>query len=173
MSISHRGKPAWNKGLPAWNKGKKGLILNRNFFDNNPMKKSENRIKNSLLRLGKKLSEKTKKKISETHKGEKAWNWKKDRTQLSRVAKQGERRTSAYFYWRKSICMRDNWKCKISNSECKGRLEVHHILNWKDFKELRYEINNGITLCHAHHPRKRSEEVKLSPYFQKLVAEMN
>lgn len=55
---------------------------------------------------------------------------------------------------------------------CKGRLEAHHILSWKDYPELRYDINNGITLCHAHHPRKRDEEAELSPYFQSLVAEM-
>lgn len=37
--------------------------------------------------------------------------------------------------------------------------------------KLRYDINNGITLCHAHHPRKRADEAKLSPYFKELVAE--
>ncbi len=43
---------------------------------------------------------------------------------------------------------------------------------WREYPELRYNINNGITLCHAHHPRKREEEAKLSPFFQQLVAEM-
>lgn len=46
-----------------------------------------------------------------------------------------------------------------------------HILPWRDFVELRFNTNNGITLCHAHHPRKRSEEARLSPFFQKIVAE--
>ena len=45
----------------------------------------------------------------------------------------------------------------------------NHILGYEKFPELRYEINNGITLCRFHHPRKRDEEMKLSPYFQSLV----
>lgn len=64
----------------------------------------------------------------------------------------------------------DNWKCRIINNDCKGRLEAHHILNWKDYSELRYDINNGITLCHAHHPRGRANEKRLSPYFMELVS---
>ena len=51
----------------------------------------------------------------------------------------------------------------------KGKLEAHHILSWSKFPELRYEVNNGITLCHFHHPRKRNDEMTLSPFFQSLV----
>jgi len=39
----------------------------------------------------------------------------------------------------------------------------------RDYPELRYEVNNGITLCHFHHPRKINDEMKLSPYFQELI----
>lgn len=39
-------------------------------------------------------------------------------------------------------------------------------------KETRYEINNGITLCHFHHPRKREKEKELSPFFQELILKM-
>lgn len=59
---------------------------------------------------------------------------------------------------------------KINNKDCEGKLEAHHILSWKDYPELRYDINNGITLCHAHHPKKRAEEKRLSPYFMELVS---
>lgn len=78
-----------------------------------------------------------------------------------------------YREWRMSVYKRDGFKCRIANKECSGQLEAHHILRWSSYPELRYELNNGITLCLAHHPRKRSEEAKLSPYFQQLVAEMN
>lgn len=94
-------------------------------------------------------------------------NWIADRSLLKT---KGDRRSYAYSNWRKEIWIRDSFRCKINNSDCKGKIEVHHILAWRDYPELRYQINNGITLCHAHHPRKRSEEAKLSPYFQKLVA---
>lgn len=115
--------------------------------------------------------------ISRTNKGrysgKKHWRYIGDRTKLSRVSKQGERRTSAYSEWRRQVWLRDNHKCKIANPDCDGRIEAHHILSWRDYPELRYITNNGITLCHAHHPLKRKDEAKLSPYFQSLVAETN
>lgn len=76
---------------------------------------------------------------------------------------------SAYMEWRKQVKNRDGWKCKIASKDCHGRLEAHHILPWRDYPELRYETNNGITLCQAHHPRKRAEEKRLAPLFQELV----
>ena len=93
--------------------------------------------------------------------------YKKDRTQL---VKRQERNDGSYKEWRRSVWLRDNFKCKIANPDCKGRLEAHHILGWSSHPELRYQINNGITLCHTHHPRKRVEEKRLSPYFQELVS---
>ena len=56
-----------------------------------------------------------------------------------------------------------------NNHNCKGRIIAHHILGWTKFKELRYEVNNGIILCLAHHPRKRAEEKQLIPTFKELV----
>ena len=96
--------------------------------------------------------------------------WIEDKSKLCRFSKQGERRTSAYFFWRKQVWSRDGWKCKINNKNCKGRLEAHHILGFTEYPELRYDINNGITLCHAHHPRKRAEEKRLVPVFKELVS---
>ena len=72
--------------------------------------------------------------------------------------------------WSRQVKNRDYWKCQISNDDCSGRVEAHHILGWKDHPELRYEIKNGITLCHFHHPRKRVEEERYATMFQELVA---
>jgi hypothetical protein len=73
----------------------------------------------------------------------------------------------------KKVYERDSWKCKINNKNCCGRIEVHHILSWFDYPELRYNINNGITLCHAHHPERRAEEKRLIPKFKELVSVSN
>jgi hypothetical protein len=78
-----------------------------------------------------------------------------------------------YKEWRNLVFKRDSYKCKISNQECCSYIEPHHILPWRDFPELRYEINNGITLCRVHHPRKRTEEKRLAPTFQELVSVSN
>ena len=126
------------------------------------------------------MKEETKKKIGESRKGEKhpffgGWSSKekhpryiKDRSKLK--TDRQKMYDTQYKYWMLEVKKRDLWKCKINNSDCKGRLESHHILSWKDFPELRYDINNGITLCHAHHPRVRAEEKRLSPYFMELVS---
>lgn len=117
---------------------------------------------------GKIFSEETKQKLSDSRKGEKHWNWKFDRNSLKISEK--KHLCGKYREWMKSVKKRDNWKCKISNEDCKGRLESHHILNWVEYPELRYQTNNGITLCHAHHPRKRAEEKRLIPIFMELVS---
>lgn len=109
---------------------------------------------------------------TEFQKGMKAWNYIEDRTKIAWRDKHSLC-DLAYTDWRKFVFTRDGFKCKISNRDCAGQLEAHHILPWRDFVELRYEINNGITLCHAHHPRKRAEEKRLSPYFQGLVSVSN
>lgn len=135
----------------------------------------------SKAKLGKLATTETKIKMSiaRTGKGNSMYGksgilspvWIENRDEVVIIPNQ-ERRSNPYLFWRKSVCNRDNWKCRIENKDCNGKLEVHHILGFKAHPELRYDINNGITLCHFHHPRKRSEEANLSPFFQKLVAEL-
>lgn len=131
--------------------------------------KIESIIKMSLAKKGKKVSQKTREKISIALSGPNHYLWKKDRSKLCRKTGQGERRTSSYAYWRKCVWKRDNWKCRMSNNDCKGKIVAHHIMGWKKYPKLRYNINNGITLCQFHHPRKRADEQKLIPFFQNMV----
>lgn len=169
-----KGQTAWNKGLKGFNQG------HPCYWTINPFKgkkhSAESKEKMRKAKLGKvgntlgktwKVSPEKLKNFGKM-KGEKHWNWKEDRNTL---AKRQERNDMAYKEWRRQIWLRDNFKCKIANPDCKGRIEAHHILGWISNPELRYEVNNGITLCHAHHPRKREDEAKLSPFFQELVAE--
>lgn len=144
ISKANSGKTAWNKGLSG--------------YTTKPCSE-ERKIKISLANKGQKRL---------TITGENHYLWKKDRTQLKTDSFRKDLDTR-YKYWMLNVRKRDNWKCKISNQDCKGRLETHHILNWKDYPELRYDINNGITLCHFHHPRGRINETKLSPYLQDLI----
>ena len=104
----------------------------------------------------------------EKQSGENHWKWISDRS----LVKKGERNMHDPLVkqWRKQVKDRDGWACRIADNNCDGRLEVHHILRWSEFPELRYQINNGITLCHAHHPMKVAEEKRLVPTFQELVS---
>ncbi len=126
----------------------------------------------SKAKKGHRVLKETRVKISQTltgrFVGEKSPCYIPDRTKL----KTDRQKMFDYRYrdWSRQIKIRDKWKCKINNRDCKGRLESHHILNWKDYPKLRYDINNGITLCHFHHPRARKKEKRLRTYFKKLIS---
>ena len=193
----------FKKGMIPWNKGKIGVQISTRKGKKLSPHSEETRKKMSLARIGQKCSIETRLKIgvantgkkrslefceamslfktgaispkkgrpSPETSGEKNWRWISDRSLLKDDHK--DRGGQLHREWSKSVKNRDGWKCKISNGDCSGRLEAHHILGWKSYPELRYQITNGITLCHFHHPRKRDGELKLSPYFQDLVKEAN
>ncbi len=102
--------------------------------------------------------------------GNKHWNWQGGKSNNRDIHSLNNRE---YRDWRQSVFKRDGFTCRIADVNCDGQLQAHHILRWADYPELRFEINNGITLCVAHHPRKKKDEAKLLPYFNKLVAEVS
>ena len=137
-----------------------------------------------MPKIGYKATKEHRENLSKSHQGprpwrigksvnqkENHWNWKGGISEFYRD--KHSLMNPEYIEWRKAVFIRDNFKCRIASEHCKGRLEVHHILRYKDYPEERYNVNNGITLCHAHHPRKKKDEAELSPYFQNLVAEMH
>lgn len=68
-------------------------------------------------------------------------------TEYSRV----ERSSYEYNNWRRSVFKRDDYTCQCCGSKNgNGKyisLEAHHILNWKQNIDDRYDTNNGITFC--------------------------
>ncbi len=115
---------------------------------------------------GTKMSPKLKEILSK-FKGENSPVYIKDRTKLKKSSK--KHLDSAYKEWMLGVKNRDNWKCKLSNTDCNGRLEAHHILNWIDYPEERYKIENGITLCKFHHPVGREKENSMIPLFKNII----
>lgn len=180
---SHLGQKPWNKGSRNISFISKVCERCGNSYEGEPkigMAVWMNRrfcskscaTKNNKRRLGTTHSIETRKKISLAHpKGKDSPYWIKDRSKLKRfsdIAK--DRRSYSYTDWRRRVLKRDNYACLMKDERCAGRLEVHHILSYFVYPELRYDINNGITLCHAHHPRKRAEEKRLISHFKELVS---
>jgi hypothetical protein len=54
--------------------------------------------------------------------------------------------------WSESVFSRDSWTC-MKCFEIGGKLHSHHIKNFCEFPDLRFAIDNGITLCSKHHLR--------------------
>lgn len=180
QSLARMGKSPWNKGLlgyknkPCTEERKQKISASRLgivFSEAHIARLREAHLGQSAWNKGKtgvsSHTEETKLKMSESKKGAGSYQYKVDRTQLKKSEK--KHLDSRYKEWMLSVKGRDGWKCQISNEDCCGRMEAHHILTWRDHPELRYEIKNGITLCQHHHPRKRAEEIRLSPYFQEIV----
>jgi hypothetical protein len=103
--------------------------------------------------------------------GENNYRWIKDRTKIKNYW--DERNNPEYKQWRYQVFKRDRHICRINNNDCYGEVVAHHILSWRDFPELRYEVKNGITLCLTHHPRKRLEENNSVLMFQKINKSIN
>lgn len=55
-----------------------------------------------------------------------------------------------YKNWRKAVYERDKYTCRICGSQG-GRLNADHIKPWSLYPDLRYDIENGRTLCVACH----------------------
>jgi hypothetical protein len=170
-----KGKDSPNYGKKAWNSGKK---LSKEHIEK--LKKSHIGIqkmeKHPMWKggrpkckyCGKQLKSRTAGKCLKCagllKRGENHFNWKGDKRKKSTK----KHLDNEYKYWSLTVKRRDLFKCRLSSSDCKGRLESHHIYNWIEYPELRYVVNNGITLCAFHHPHGREEEKRMIPIFQEL-----
>ena len=60
-----------------------------------------------------------------------------------------------YKKWRAQVFQRDNWICQTCRAKSsEGNpvyLEAHHIKSWAKYFNLRFKIDNGITLCYNCH----------------------
>lgn len=161
---SYEERYGTEKGLIESNKRKEG---NKRFWKKNPERRPpESFLKSGLIRTGKSYKEiygergeEESKKRSESHL--KRYEGK-DRPGC-RDKKNGDH---LYIIWRKAIFTRDNYTCQ----ECKnqgGNLHAHHKKPWAEFPELRYDEDNGETLCVLCHSNRHPENKGLIASNQK------
>jgi hypothetical protein len=144
-------------GKNTWSKGK------------HLSEKTKGKISKSMI--GKKVSKETRKKLSKyltgkisPIKGKHPWSLK-SRLNFSRLMKGKNapnwkggikpinkriRASIEFRLWRESVYARDGWICQGCLVRG-GKLHPHHIQNFAEWPELRFAIDNGITLCEKCH----------------------
>lgn len=83
--------------------------------------------------------------------GEKSHFWKGGVTEKNKII----RVSLEYRLWREAVFKRDYFTCV----ECKvrgGKLNAHHVKPFAFFPELRFAIDNGVTLCFECHKKTDS-----------------
>lgn len=63
-----------------------------------------------------------------------------------------QRRSPKYRIWRDKVFARDNYTCQHCGTT-NTYVTAHHIKSFADFPELRFDIDNGITLCESCHEK--------------------
>jgi len=79
-------------------------------------------------------------------KGDKAPGWRGGVTSPNMLIRRSERMKQ----WRIAVFVRDQYTCFFCGV-IGGNLHAHHIKSFSKFPELRFELNNGITLCKICH----------------------
>jgi len=120
--------------MTAWNKNKKGWTNNGSFK------------KGHKINIGRICPEEVKEKIGKAQRGNLGNSWRGGVSSENEIM----RKRRNFRIWREAIFKRDNFSCQ----KCKasgGYLHPHHINNFAEYIDLRFSIDNGITLCKKCH----------------------
>jgi 5-methylcytosine-specific restriction endonuclease McrA len=72
--------------------------------------------------------------------------------------------------FRLKVLKRDKFTCQMCNKKGKrARLNVHHIIKWASASSLRYDEQNGITLCYDCHKSITGKETYYASYLLSLI----
>ena len=121
---------------------------------------------NRLAHLGKKASPETRAKMSAAHMGNGVHMTPEGHAALS--ARRGPlcpawkggitpknvvlHNSHEYAHWRRSVYQRDDFTCQVCGKRG-GTLEAHHINNFAEHEDKRFDVDNGVTLCDPCHKK--------------------
>jgi len=144
--LFQEGKIGFQKGHPVYGGFQKGHPL---YSKNGCFKKGNKPWNTGKMTSGAsgkhwENSEEIRKKI----RGKNHYNWKGGITPENVKIRQ----SIEYRFWVEGNMARDNYTCQKCG-QCGGKLQCHHILNFAEYPELRFAIDNGITFCQDCHKK--------------------
>ena len=74
-----------------------------------------------------------------------------------------------YKDWRFKVYKRDRFTCQMPSCKSKRQLQAHHLKKWSEASILRYDLNNGITLCRTCHDKINGRESHYEPLFMEII----
>ncbi len=121
-----------------------------------PLSSRNAQLCKSCAHKGKKINkprtEEYRKKISTARRGK--WlrennpNWKGGTSGKDKLV----RSSLEYIIWRSEVYKRDGWACRLCGIKCNNKnITAHHLKLFSEFPELRFVVDNGITLCRSCH----------------------
>ena len=69
------------------------------------------------------------------------------------------RKSAEYINWRTAVFERDEYRCQICG-RVGGKLNAHHIKPFAKYPKLRFDTDNGVTLCEACHRKVHKEKIR-------------
>ena len=136
----------WNKGKP-WSIAMKKK-LSKAHSGKHHSEETIRKMREAHLALEYKMPEKNKKKLSKARKGKNGSNWKGGVTPENKRM----RKSIEFRFWREGVFARDNYTCQKYGIRG-GKLHPHHIKNFAQWPDLRFAIDNGITLSEKAHKK--------------------
>lgn len=99
-------------------------------------------------------------KMAKFHSGKNHWNWQGGKTTETEKQRSKIKGSPEYRNWRKSVLEHDGYKCQSCGVS--KNLHVHHKLSQSMFSHLRFDVDNGITLCSNCHFKLHSLENRVN-----------
>jgi 5-methylcytosine-specific restriction endonuclease McrA len=86
------------------------------------------------------------------------------------MSKRRDYNDPVYKEFRSKVLKRDKYTCQMCNKKGKRVwLNVHHIMKWSSASTMRYDPDNGITLCKHCHDEVTGHESHYILYFTEKV----